>query len=36
VRALLLQAFLLLSNLELLDPWGDEWFTLTTVPQPVS
>ena len=31
-----LQAFLLLSALDLLDPWGDEWFTLNTVPQPVS
>jgi uncharacterized membrane protein len=36
VWALPLQALLLLSNLELLDPWSDEWFTLTTVPQPVS
>ena len=34
--ALPLQALLLLSNLDLLDPWGDEWFTLNTVPQPVS
>ena len=32
VWALPLQALLLLSNLDLLDPWGDEWFTLTTVP----
>jgi hypothetical protein len=31
-----LQAFLLISNLDLLDPWNDEWFTITTVPQPVS
>ena len=29
--ALPLQALLLLSNLDLLDPWNDEWFTLTTV-----
>src|SRR5262245_7582412 len=36
VWALPLQALLLFSNLDLLDPWGDEWFTLTTVPQPVS
>jgi hypothetical protein len=36
VWALPLQAILLFSNLDLLDPWGDEWFTLTTVPQPVS
>ena len=36
VWALPLQAFLLFSNLELLDPWGDEWFTITAVPQPVS
>ena len=36
VWALPLQALLLLSNLDLLDPWGDEWFTLTTVPQPLS
>jgi hypothetical protein len=33
--ALPLQALLLLSHLDLLDPWGDEWFTLTTVPQPL-
>ena len=32
VWALPLQALLLLSNLDLLDPWGDEWFTLTAVP----
>jgi hypothetical protein len=31
-----LQALLLLSNLDLLDPWRDEWFTLTAVPEPVS
>src|SRR5262249_49921441 len=36
VWALPLQTVLLLSNLELLDPWGDEWFGLTTVSQPVS
>jgi mannosyltransferase len=36
VWALPLQALLLLSNLDLLDPWGDEWFTLTTVPQQVN
>jgi hypothetical protein len=36
VWALPLQALLLLSNLDLLDPWGDEWFTLTTVPKPLS
>jgi len=36
VWALPLQAVLLLSNLDLLDPWGDEWFGLTTVSQPVS
>jgi hypothetical protein len=34
--ALPLQALLLLSNLDLLDPWGDEWFVVTTVPQPLS
>src|SRR4029450_3220106 len=36
VWALPLQALLLLSNLDLLDPWGDEWVTLSTVPQPVT
>ena len=36
VWALPLQALLLFSNLDLLDPWGDEWFTLTTVPEQVS
>jgi hypothetical protein len=36
VWALPLQALLLLPNLDLLDPWGDEWFTLTTVPEPLS
>src|SRR5262249_48680343 len=30
VWALPLQSLLLLSNLDLLDPWGDEWSTLTT------
>ena len=36
VWALPLQSLLLLSNLDLLDPWGDEWFTITTVPQATS
>jgi hypothetical protein len=36
VWALPLQALLLLSNLDLLDPWGDEWFDITTVSQQVS
>src|SRR5262245_9552039 len=36
VWALPLQATLLLWSLDLLDPWGDEWFTLKTVSQPVS
>jgi hypothetical protein len=36
VWALPLQALLLLLNLDLLDPWGDEWFTLTTVAQPLN
>jgi hypothetical protein len=36
IWALPLQALLLLSVLDLLDPWGDEWFTLIIVPQPVS
>ena len=36
VWVLPLQAILLLSNLDLLDPWGDEWDTLTVVTQPVS
>jgi uncharacterized membrane protein len=35
VWALPLQAFLLLWNLDLLDPWNDEWFTITTVSQSV-
>src|SRR5215469_4439229 len=34
--ALPVQALLLLSNLDLLDPWNDEWFTLSHVPQPLS
>jgi hypothetical protein len=34
--ALPLQALLLLSNLDLLDPWNDEWFTLTHVTQPLN
>src|SRR5262249_13095757 len=34
--ALPLQATLLLWSLDLLDPWGDEWFTLKTISQPVS
>ena len=36
VWALPLQALLLLSNLDLLDPWLDEWFTVNTVTQPVN
>jgi hypothetical protein len=36
VWALPLQASLFLSNLDLLDPWNDEWFTLTTVLQPLN
>ena len=36
VWALPLQALLLLSNLDLLDPWNDEWFTLTHAPEPLS
>jgi hypothetical protein len=36
VWALPLQALLLLSNLDLLDPWGDEWWTVTTVSEPLS
>jgi hypothetical protein len=35
IWALPLQALLLLSALDLLDPWGDEWFTINIVPQPV-
>jgi hypothetical protein len=35
--ALPLQALMLLSNLDLLDPWGDEWSTLTIhISQPLS
>jgi hypothetical protein len=34
--ALPLQALLLLSNLDLLDPWGDEWLTLSIVTKPLS
>jgi hypothetical protein len=34
--ALPLQTLLLLSNPDLLDPWNDEWFTLTHVLQPTS
>jgi len=36
VWALPLQALLLLSNLDLLDPWGDEWFDIVAVSQPLS
>src|SRR6516165_1432760 len=36
VWALPLQALLLLSDLDLLDPWADEWFDITAVSQPVS
>jgi hypothetical protein len=36
VWALPLQALLLLSNLDLLDLWGDEWDTLTHVSQPLT
>jgi hypothetical protein len=36
VWALPLQALLLFWNLELLDPWGDEWITLNIVSQPFS
>ena len=35
IWALPIQAVLLLSNLDLLDPWNDEWFTLTTVSLPL-
>src|SRR6516165_10032961 len=34
--ALPLQALLLLSNLDLLEPWSDEGFTLSIVPKPLS
>jgi hypothetical protein len=30
-----LQAFLLFWKLDLLDPWGDEWFTVVTAPEPL-
>jgi len=36
VWALPLQAALLLSNLDLLEPWGDERFAATTVPESLS
>jgi hypothetical protein len=35
VWALPLQAFLLFWSLDFLDPWGDEWFNLTTAPKPI-
>jgi hypothetical protein len=35
VWALPLQALLLFSNLGLLDPWGDEWFTVNAVSKPL-
>ena len=35
IWALPLQAALLFWHLDLLDPWGDEWYTLTIVPQPL-
>jgi hypothetical protein len=34
--ALPLQTLLLLSNPNLLDPWNDEWFTLTHILQPLN
>jgi hypothetical protein len=34
--ALPLQSLLLFWNLDLLDPWSDEWFTITTVPKSLS
>ena len=34
--ALAVQAALLFYRLDLLEPWGDEWFTLTTVPRTLS
>ena len=34
--ALAIQAGLLFYRLDLLEPWGDEWFTLTTVPLPLN
>jgi hypothetical protein len=36
VWALPLQVTLLFSNLDLLDPWGDEWFALNIVSRPIS
>jgi hypothetical protein len=36
IWALPLQAALLFWRLDLLEPWGDEWFTLTTAPQPLT
>src|SRR6266566_6104469 len=36
VWALPVQAALLFWRLDLLDPWGDEWHTLITAPQPLS
>jgi len=35
IWALPVQAVLLFWRLDLLDPWGDEWHTLRTVPQPL-
>ena len=35
IYVLPLQAFLLFWNLALLDPWGDEWFTVQIAPEPV-
>jgi hypothetical protein len=34
--ALPIQAILLFTRLNLLDPWRDEWHTLTAAPQPLS
>ena len=34
--ALAIQAALLFYRLDLLEPWGDEWFNITTVPEPLS
>jgi hypothetical protein len=34
--ALVIQACLLFYRLDLLEPWGDEWFTLKTVPRPLN
>jgi len=36
VWALVLQSLLLFLDLDLLDPWTDEWFTLTTAPKSLS